>query len=262
MERSFKDIYLPPKQQAALGFVYRRLALLVSLALGLIIFSAWLPSGAWRALLAALWINRTEVTLLLLSAMIAVSVVWSAGPRLDAWVFQLLNLRGGHAGWLDCLMGLATQLGNPLTAFLAAGLLFALDAGRLAAEAILGALTLWLIVEGIKLIPVRTRPVFDGEDSRTAGRQEQERDKEGGRSFPSPSGYTAQTFFLASLLSQQYQFGAAGTIVLYAIAVLVGYTRLYVGAHYPRGVVAGAILGSLWGILATLVGPYWFGLGF
>jgi undecaprenyl-diphosphatase len=257
MDSNLQEIYLPPKQQAALlGYASRRLAPLVSLLIGLILFSVWLPNGAWGALFAALWMQRTEVTLLLLSAMIAVYVVWSAGPRLDAWVFQLLNLRGGHAGWLDGLMGLATQLGNPLTAFVVAGLLFVLDADRLAAEAILGALTLWLLVEIVKLATDRDRSPLKVEATRITNW------KEGGRSFPSLSGHTARTFFLATLLSQQYQFGAAATIALYALAVLVAYTRLYVGAHYPRGVVAGAILGSLWGILATLVGPYWFGLGF
>jgi len=36
----------------------------------------------------------------------------------------------------------------------------------------------------------------------------------------------------------------------------VGVTRMYVGAHYPRDVVAGAILGSAWGLLAGLVFGY------
>jgi PAP2 superfamily len=30
---------------------------------------------------------------------------------------------------------------------------------------------------------------------------------------------------------------------------VVGITRIYVGAHYPRDVLAGAILGSAWGLL-------------
>ena len=44
--------------------------------------------------------------------------------------------------------------------------------------------------------------------------------------------------------------------LLYAIALLVGITRMYVGAHYPRDVLAGAILGSAWGLLGALVDGY------
>jgi membrane-associated phospholipid phosphatase len=44
------------------------------------------------------------------------------------------------------------------------------------------------------------------------------------------------------------KWGAAG--------LLVGITRMYVGAHYPRDVLAGAILGSAWGLLGVLVDGY------
>jgi hypothetical protein len=33
--------------------------------------------------------------------------------------------------------------------------------------------------------------------------------------------------------------------------VLVGFTWMVVGAHYPRDVMGGAVLGSVWGIMAT-----------
>ena len=55
------------------------------------------------------------------------------------------------------------------------------------------------------------------------------------------------------------RFGIGGTVALYAVALLVGFTRIYVGAHDPRDVIGGAVLGSVWGILATFVDPYWFG---
>jgi membrane-associated phospholipid phosphatase len=37
------------------------------------------------------------------------------------------------------------------------------------------------------------------------------------------------------------------------MASLVGLTRLYVGAHYPRDVLAGAVLGTAFGILTALI---------
>ena len=44
--------------------------------------------------------------------------------------------------------------------------------------------------------------------------------------------------------------------LLYATALLVAVTRIYVGAHYPRDVVAGAILGIAWGLLGAIVYGY------
>ena len=49
------------------------------------------------------------VGLLLLFALITLSVVWSAGQRLDTRAFLLFNLRGYHPMWLDRVMGLARE---------------------------------------------------------------------------------------------------------------------------------------------------------
>ena len=255
MDSDLKEASLPPGMHATVFWsAHRRVVLLTSLVIGLVLSSVWLPSGAWPALFAALRVQRTLVAMLLLFALIAVSLVWSAGQRLDTWIFLFLNLRGYHPRWLDRVMWLATQLGNMVTAFLLAGLFFVLDARRLAVEVILGTLTLWLLVETIKALTDRARPFLDLAETRIIGWRER------GRSFP--SGHTAQTFFLMTLLSHQFQPGLGGTVALYAVAVLVGFTRMYVGAHYPRDVIGGAVLGSVWGILATLVDPYWYGLWF
>ena len=50
-----------------------------------------------------------------------------------------------------------------------------------------------------------------------------------------------------------FDAGVWAVCLLYAIALLVGVTRMYVGAHYPRDVLAGAILGSAWGLLGGIV---------
>ena len=64
------------------------------------------------------------------------------------------------------------------------------------------------------------------------------------------------------LFLHQFPLGILGAVALYAIAVVVGFTRMYVGAHYPRDVFGGAILGSIWGVLTTLTAPSLFGLQF
>ncbi len=244
----------PESAPRHLWSVYRRPILLAGLVIGLIMLLIWLPGLARAKLLAAFFAQRTLVGMLFLFALVALSLVWSAGQRLDTWVFLLLNLRGYHQKWLDRVMWLVTQLGNMMTAFIAAFVFFVADFRRLAVEIVLGTLTLWLLVEIIKTLTDRARPYHVLGETRVIGWGE------AGRSFP--SGHTAQTFFLMMLFSHQFQFGLTAAAALYAVAVLVGFTRIYVGAHYPRDVIGGVLLGCIWGILAALVDTYWLGLRF
>lgn len=142
-------------------------------------------------------------------------------------------------------MLLLTQLGNMLAAFIIALLLFLLGHGRLAVEIILGTLSLWLLVETIKALAERDRPFLTFEETRVIGWREK------GDSFP--SGHTTQVFFLTTLLILRFNPGMGANLALYALAALVGFTRIYVGAHYPRDVFGGAFLGAIWGILALSV---------
>jgi membrane-associated phospholipid phosphatase len=151
-------------------------------------------------------------------------------------------------------MWLSTQFGNMLVAFIAAFLLFIMNYHRLAIEIIFGTLTLWLLVEIIKALSDRDRPFLIIDKTRIIGWREK------GDSFP--SGHTTQIFFLVTLFVHRFQLGMVESIALYAVAALVGITRIYVGAHYPRDVIAGVVLGSVWGILAMLVDHYWLGLHF
>ena len=231
----------------------RRPVFLLLLAIGLILFLIGLPGGARAYLGTALIANRGLVGLLSLFALLTLSLIWSAGQRLDTRIFLFINLRA-HPRWLNRFMFLATQLGNMLTASIAAFLLFLGNNRGLAFEIILGTLTLWLVVETVKALTDRARPFLDLADTRIIGWREP------GRSFP--SGHTAQVFFLATLLSYRFSPGAGGIAALYALAALVGFTRMYVGVHYPRDVIAGAVLGCVWGSLATIVDPYWLGLPF
>jgi membrane-associated phospholipid phosphatase len=244
----------PPPTNARASFWNarrRRPVFLLILGVGLILALLWLPANAWNAFWSALSAQQGLLVLIFLFALLTLSLVWSAGQRVDSWIFLFLNLHGYHPSWLDRIMRLATQLGNVLTALLFAGLSFLLRNNVLAIEMIVGTFTLLLLVETMKVATDRARPFLDLAEARIIGFRER------GRSFP--SGHTAQTFFLMTLFSHWFQIGLWGTIALYAIAALVGFTRIYVGAHYPRDVIGGAVLGSVWGILATLVDPYWLG---
>jgi membrane-associated phospholipid phosphatase len=235
---------LPPSHEASFWSAKRRPVFLAVLLIGLVSFLIWLPGEARASLLTALSVQRGLFVLLFFFALVTLSLIWSAGQRLDTRIFMLFNMQG-YPKWLDRFMWLATQLGNMLTAFVIAFLLFLLNDHRLAIVLIFGTLTLWLLVEIIKALSDRDRPFLTLEKTRIIGWREK------GDSFP--SGHTTQVFFLMTLLMYHFQLGMGESIALYAVAALVGFTRIYIGAHYPRDVIAGIVLGSVWGILATLL---------
>jgi membrane-associated phospholipid phosphatase len=245
MARVSEQTPLPPQlHEASFWSANRRPLFLAVLLVGLVLFLIWLPGGARASLWTALSAQRGLFVLLFLFALVTLSLIWSAGQRLDTKVFMLLNMQG-YPKWLDRFMWLATQLGNMLTAFVIAFLLFMLNYRRLAIIIVFGTLTLWLLVEIIKALSDRDRPFLTFEKTRIIGWREK------GDSFP--SGHTTQIFFLMTLFIHHFHLGVGESIVLYAVAALVGFTRIYIGAHYPRDVIAGIVLGSVWGILATLL---------
>jgi membrane-associated phospholipid phosphatase len=224
----------------------RRPAFLLLLVAGLVGTLSWLPGETHSSLWAAIIAQRNLAGLLFLFTLLTMSLIWSVGERWDSKIFLLFNRRR-YPSWLDYGMWLFTQLGNMLTAFAAALLFFLLSYRHLAIEIVLGTLTLWLLVETIKALAERDRPFLTLEETRIVGWREK------GSSFP--SGHTTQIFFMATLLILRFNVGIQASLGVYVLATLVGFTRIYVGAHYPRDVVGGATLGVIWGILTLLVNP-------
>lgn len=58
-----------------------------------------------------------------------------------------------------------------------------------------------------------------------------------------PSGHTSYAFALATITTLEYPRWYVA-VPAYAWAVTVGYSRLYLGEHYPSDVLAGAIVGA------------------
>ena len=61
-----------------------------------------------------------------------------------------------------------------------------------------------------------------------------------------PSAHASNTFAVAIFLS--YYFRKFGPL-FYGIAFLVGYSRVYLGVHYPFDILVGIINGSILGVL-------------
>jgi membrane-associated phospholipid phosphatase len=221
---------------------------LAGITIVLVVFLIFLPPDIRTVFWHSLQSQAILVSMLLFFCLVAISLVWSTGQRLDAWVFLSINMRGSPPLWLDRIMLGFTQVGNGLTSLAIAVIFFIASERFLAYELILGTLTLWLVVEMVKFIIHRPRPFIRLTQARIVGYRPI------GRSFP--SGHTSQAFFMATLLAQHFHASVWLLILLYAIALLVGITRLYVGAHYPRDVLAGAILGSAWGLLGVIVDGY------
>jgi membrane-associated phospholipid phosphatase len=228
----------------------RPLVWLVVLAVALVLFLWWLPPAVRLFFLRSIQRQIALVGMALGFGFLSLSLLWASGQRLDSTLFYWLNVAGRRPAWLDLLMRGFTELGNSLVAFALA--LYYLSAGNrlLAYGLILGTLTLWLVVEFVKLVARRRRPFLRLENVRVVGHRAP------GRSFP--SGHTSQAFFVATLLAGYFALAGWEVLLLYAVAVLVGLTRIYVGAHYPRDVLAGALLGSAWGLLGGILPGFTF----
>ena len=120
-------------QSACFWTVRRRRALLIGLVASLVVFLAWLPGAVRASWWAALRAEPELEGMLCVFTLIGLSLLWSVGQRLDTWVFRLFNFRGYRPLWLDRVMWLATQVGSSGSAYVLAGILFALGYRRLAA---------------------------------------------------------------------------------------------------------------------------------
>jgi membrane-associated phospholipid phosphatase len=224
---------------------HKMIARLVSLMAGLILFLVFLPPYMRVIFWDDFKAHKILAIMLLVFSLLVISLLWTAGQKLDDWVFLFFNFRGSRPIWLDKIMLGFTQIGSGIVALGIALILFFANNHLMAYEIVLGTVTLWLLVELMKFFVYRSRPFILLTQARIVGLQAI------GRSFP--SGHTSHAFFMATLLAHHYNSSVWIVILLYIVASLVGITRMYVGAHYPRDVLAGAILGSAWGLIVVIV---------
>ncbi|PIU41803.1 MAG: phosphatase PAP2 family protein [Candidatus Omnitrophica bacterium CG07_land_8_20_14_0_80_42_15] len=162
--------------------------------------------------------------------------------RFDVAILRLIN-QGCSNRLFDLLMPFITQLGNEMIPFLLGLILLLLRKReyKISGALLLAGLTIkYNVVYFLKLWVGRPRPFEVLTNINIL-------EKASGFSFP--SGHATTAFLVAFLMSARFK----RPILFYSLAALVGISRIYLGAHFPSDVAAGALIGIVLGYLLCRV---------
>jgi undecaprenyl-diphosphatase len=162
--------------------------------------------------------------------------------NIDIRLFYLINKSCANPVF-DFLMPWVSRMGGGICIFIAALVLlcFKKKECRIAGIVLLAGLTVsYYLSDAIKGFIARPRPFTALADARILA-------SAGGFAFPST--HAAQAFMAATVLSQYFKRYA----IFFSLAVIVAFSRVYLGVHYVSDVAAGAALGIVIGyLLVTL----------
>ena len=165
------------------------------------------------------------------------------GPQVDAfdeWADGLLELLRGHRV-LDRVFATASHVGDFSLIWHGIGIARGIVKGRpdqvLVLAAMLGTESL-IVNQGVKRLFRRERPTQTGDDRMQVRRPTTS-------SFP--SGHASSAAFAAMVLSGWD--GPKVGLLWWKIAAIVGLSRAYVRIHHGSDVVAGAVVGSVLGLV-------------
>lgn len=152
--------------------------------------------------------------------------------NLDVYIFYIINQTLQNP-FFNFLMPIITNFGHYLVwivicVFLA---IFGGEKGRNVALILFIAVILgYLISEFLKYIVMRPRPymVLQGVHQMVTINNS---------SFP--SGHATEIFIGCVILGKKYGY----MIFLVLLAIIISFSRIYIGVHYPSDVIAGALLG-------------------
>ena len=159
-------------------------------------------------------------------------------------LFYSINL-GMENGFLNSLMPALTDFGSFVAWGILCGLIYLFGGNRSRKIAILGLAALILgnvVVYVLKYVVAEPRPFL------VLGNVHQLVSESEVYSFP--SGHSASSFAVATVLGLKYSLNFKNKrfrliYPLIAFAALIGFSRVYIGVHYPLDVLFGALIGVL-----------------
>ena len=176
----------------------------------------------------------TYATILLLLVGVAALFYWNKER-----IFLVLNNR--HTDVADVVLKYFTYVGDGIFMTALGVIMFLIGKRKLGLLLILSFLLSGLLAQTIKRIEQRPRPGAYFKQPERIHRVDEKLLK-GNNSFP--SGHTTTAFATFSLLAFATR-NKAIQFFFFAVAVVVGYSRIYLGAHFAEDVLAGAALGFI-----------------
>ena len=200
--------------------------------------------------------QRAGILAVVMIAVVAVTTWiadWRPIPEWEADAFAVFNdLPGGLEWplWLPMQFGAVAAV--PITT--AAALVFWRRRLERPAAVLAAGVAAWVLAKVLKEIPTRGRPATYLDDVHLRGGSVGGGHNEG---LGFPSGHAAVAFALATVLSPWLP--PRWRWVPFAAATIVGFGRMYFGAHLPLDIVGGAAFGVVLGLAARWGASRWGG---
>lgn len=168
--------------------------------------------------------------------------------HLNIFSFYWIN-HGLDNRLFDLLMPFITDFGSILAWFIIFGLMFVFGGHKTRKIAFLGVVALILangVVYSLKYLVAEPRPFLTLSNVDLLVHAEE--------TYSFPSGHAASSFAAAFVIGCKYRLNLKGKTYdlfypLMIFAAIIGFSRIYIGVHYPYDVIVGAIIGTLSGYM-------------